>query len=372
MVLEGVDSFYMSRNSQLNLWWITLDRYVFFCLLFLMFVGITLVSSVGPSVASRVGLPFYHFVQYHICYVILSLFIILFISSLSPEILQRFFIILFVVSIFLLILTLFAGVEVKGAKRWFYIFGISIQPSEFAKPCFVIVNAMILALRISLIKKSLYSFALYTMLIVLIISQPDFGMSIVVSLIWACQVFVSDFPMTFLFMVSLVMSLIGICAYLIFPHIQNRIHRFLQPDQNDNFQVNKSLEAFSNGGYMGVGPGDGSVKKVVPDAHTDFIFSVAGEEFGSIFCILILSVFLFIILRSSFRLLSQNNNFIGIAGIGLVMQLGMHVFINVSVALNLMPTKGMTLPFISYGGSSTAATAILTGALLSLTRTRFK
>ncbi len=292
-------------------------------------------------------------------------------STLSPEMLKRFFILCFSAVILLMLYTLLWGAEVKGAKRWIYILGISIQPSEFAKPCFSVINAMFLSLQVSLKCKIILSFALYMGIAFLMILQPDFGMSVVLGAIWCGQIFMSELPMKFIILIGCLLLIGALVSFVTFPHIQNRFYSFLNPEQSENFQINKSLEAFGNGGVTGVGLGNGSVKNIIPDAHTDFIFAVAGEELGGIFCVIILLAFLFIIMKSIKNLAKQNDKFMSIAGYGLILQLTMQVIINVSVTLNLLPTKGMTLPFISYGGSSALANGLVVGALLSLTRTRY-
>ncbi len=211
---------------------------------------------------------------------------------------------------------------------------------------------------------------LYVVVVALLLSQPDVGMTLVVSAVWFAQFFLAGLPILWVVM-FLGLGIVGAAgAYIFFPHVTNRVDRFLKPDVGENYQIERAMEAFQTGGFFGVGPGDGSVKRVVPDAHTDFIFAVVGEEFGVLFCLVLVGLFTFIVLRGFSRLLEEKNFFVVLAAAGLLTQFGLQAIINIGVNLRLMPTKGMTLPFISYGGSSMLALAVLMGMLLALTRRR--
>jgi cell division protein FtsW len=269
--------------------------------------------------------------------------------------------------------TLVVGVEIKGARRWLPIPGLSLQPSEFLKPFFAVVAGWLIAegkLPGSKVWGASIAVGLFLVVAVILKGQPDIGMLLVVCAVFFAQFFVAGMN---LFLVGAVGGL-GIAgaigAYLIFPHVQSRVHRFLDPSSGDSFQVSVALEAFSNGGLLGRGPGEGRVKNVLPDAHADFVFAVAGEEFGMVMCMVILAVFCFVVVRGLMRLLGETDLFVMLAGTGLLTQFGLQAFVNMASTLHLIPTKGMTLPFVSYGGSSVLAIAIGMGMLLALTRRR--
>ena len=262
----------------------------------------------------------------------------------------------------------FFGYEVKGAKRWINIIGFSMQPSEFLKPCFSVMTAWILSMRENNIPSFSISIFLYSLVAVVLITQPDFGMLIMVTMVWGVQLFVSGLPILWI-LIAIIGGIIGVFgAYTMLPHVAQRINSFLDPSGSENYQVTKSIAAFENGGLYGRGPGEGSVKQVLPDSHTDFIFAVAGEEFGAVVCLIIAAIFAFIVIRGLVLLVYEEDRFTVLASVGLLSQFGLQSVINMGVTLNLLPTKGMTLPFISYGGSSTLSVAIGMGMLLALTR----
>jgi cell division protein FtsW len=265
------------------------------------------------------------------------------------------------------------GVEIKGARRWLPIPGLSLQPSEFVKPFFAVVAAWLIAegkMPGSKVWGATIAVVLFLMVAAILKSQPDIGMLLVVSAVFFAQFFVAGMN---LFLVGAVGAL-GVAgavgAYLIFPHVQSRVHRFLDPSSGDSYQVSVALEAFANGGLLGRGPGEGRVKNVLPDAHADFVFAVAGEEFGLVICTLILALFAFVVIRGLIRLLGETDMFTVLAATGLLAQFGLQAFVNMASSLHLIPTKGMTLPFVSYGGSSVLAIALGMGMLLALTRRR--
>ena len=263
----------------------------------------------------------------------------------------------------------FYGYEVKGATRWIRIAGFSYQPSEFMKPFFAVVIGWILSLKYEEDFPSIsLCLILYIIVAILLIVQPDFGMLILTTAVFATQLFIAGLPRIWIF-IAFIGSFGGIMsAYILLPHVTSRINSFLDPVGNENYQAEKSILAFEHGGLYGRGPGEGSIKQYLPDSHTDFIFAVAGEEFGAIICVMIMLVFAFIVLRTLFRLVGEEDKFVQLASTGLITQFGLQATINMGVTLNLLPTKGMTLPFISYGGSSTLAIAITVGMLLGLTK----
>ena len=274
--------------------------------------------------------------------------------------------------IFLLIITPFIGSEIKGAVRWIHLAGITIQPSEFLKPAFAVVVAWMFAEgRLNPnFPGYIVSSLMLALCIFLLMIQPDFGQTVVVTSIWSVQIFLAGLPIILVFCLGLGAVGLAVSAYLILPHVQSRVDRFLDPASGDNYQIERSMEAFMNGGIMGRGPGEGWVKNSIPDAHSDFIFAVAGEEFGLLFCVLVVGVFAFIIMRGLSRLMGERNLFVVLAVTGILVQFGLQAVINMASTLQLVPPKGMTLPFVSYGGSATIGIAIGMGFVLALTRKR--
>jgi cell division protein FtsW len=269
--------------------------------------------------------------------------------------------------------TLVIGVEIKGARRWLSLPGLgSLQPSEFLKPCFAVVTAWLIAEGKVNRRHGATALAivLFFGIAALMKGQPDIGMLLVIAAVFFAQFFVAGLNA---FVVGTI-GAIGVAgaalAYTLFPHVQSRVHRFLDPASGDNFQVTVALEAFGHGGLLGRGPGEGRVKNVLPDAHADFVFAVAGEEFGLVVCLLILAIFAFVVVRGLIRLIGETDLFIVLASAGLLTQFGLQAFVNMASTLHLIPTKGMTLPFVSYGGSSVLAIALGMGMLLALTRRR--
>jgi cell division protein FtsW len=269
-------------------------------------------------------------------------------------------------------LTLVHGVEIKGARRWIALPGLSLQPSEFLKPCFAVVTAWLLTER----KRTrgfpgvILAFVVFGGILMLLKSQPDIGMLSVITAVFFSQLFVDGMNMAFVGIGAAAMAALAVGAFVFFPHVRSRVDRFIHPEQGDHYQVDTALQAFGNGGFLGRGPGEGRVKDLLPDAHADFVFAVAGEEFGLLVCMMILGVFGFIVLRGLLRLVQENDEFVILAASGLVTGFGLQAFVNMASALHLIPTKGMTLPFISYGGSSALSVALGMGMLLALTRRR--
>ena len=372
--LRGTISAPMTRTdtSVLSRWWWTVDKLSLFLLCGLAGVGLLMTSAAGPAVAERLGFPPMHFVLRQALFVPPALLIMFMTSMMAPKQVRRAAVVVFAVSIALLILTLFVGVEIKGARRWLSIGGLSIQVSEFAKPAFAVTAAWMFAARRlgEQIPGNVIATILLVVLISLLLSQPDVGQTAVVVTMWLSQLFLAGLPMVW---VALLLSL-GVgglaTAYFVFPHVASRIDRFLNPQAGDNFQVDRALDAFMNGGLFGTGPGAGTVKLHLPDAHADFVFAVMGEEFGLLACLLLVSVFGLIVVRGLIRALQDSDLFIVLATTGLLVQFALQALINMASAVNLMPPKGMTLPFVSYGGSSVIAMAFGMGMVLALTRRR--
>ena len=360
-------------NTVIGRWWWTVDRPTLAAVGLLMAVGMILVVAASPAVAERIGTDSYHFVLRQAAFLVPATVVLLAASLLSPIGVRRIGIAMFGVAVVFMAATLEFGPLVNGAHRWLELGGVTFQPSELGKPAFAIVTAFLLSLqqRLADWRIGIVSLALLGVMIALLAMQPDFGMAAVVAAVWCAQVFLAGLPL--LWTVGIVGAGIGgfFVAYLFVPHVTDRIDGFLNPGVGNNFQVETALNAFAAGGPLGRGPGEGVVKNVLPDAHTDFIFAVVGEEYGMIACILIAATFAFIVLRGLLRLLREPDYFALLGGAGLLVQFGLQAAINMGVNLRLLPAKGMTLPFLSYGGSSLLALALGMGLMLALTRRRF-
>ena len=353
-------------------WWWTVDRWSLGALGLLIAFGAVMSMAASPAVAERLGYGPLHFVDRQLAAVPVALAIIFGVSLLPPRTVRRVAFVGFAIALALLAMTFLIGAEIKGARRWINLPGFSLQPSEFIKPTFAIVAAWLFAEQKERPRfpGNAISIVLFIVLVAMLIKQPDFGMAVVVATVWFAQFFMAGLRLYWVG-AGTIAGLGGfVGAYLWLPHVTSRINRFFDPAVGDSYQVNRSIEAFVNGGLWGRGPGEGTVKDFLPDAHADFVFAVVGEEFGLIVCILIVGVFAFIVLRGFSRLMQEGNHFVLLSATGLLIQFGLQAIINMASTLHLIPTKGMTLPFLSYGGSSMLALALGMGMLLALTRRR--
>lgn len=360
-------------TSKLSRWWWTIDRPMMVALLTLIVVGAVMCVAASPSVAVRLHYERFYFVERQLPFLFLSILVMFGISLMDEVQVRRFAVLGFMGSMLLLMLLPFIGFENKGAIRWMHIAGMSIQPSEFMKPFFAVVMGWIFAEGIKSARFPSYRLAIvvFTMVAGLLLVQPDVGMTITVTCMWIAQFFMAGLPFIFIIILA-VLGLGGfVGAYFVFDHVKARIDRFLDPSSGDNYQVEKSLEAFHNGGLLGMGPGEGQVKRFLPDSHTDFVFAVTGEEYGALVCLLVIALFAYIVLRGFWRVSSREDMFTVLSVVGLLTQFGIQAVINMGVAVNMLPAKGMTLPFLSYGGSSAIAVAIGMGMVLALTRVRY-
>jgi cell division protein FtsW len=302
----------------------------------------------------------------------MGVLIVLSVSLLSPRGIKRVAITLFFVALIATALTLVAGAEYKGARRWLSLGGLSLQPSELLKPTFAVFTAWLFSLKRLQPRFPGNIIAIVSYLAVggILILQPDLGMTGVVTAVWFTQFFVSGLRIYWIAVIGAagIAGLVG--AYAALPHVTVRVNSFLDPQSGDTYQIDRAQEAFMNGGLFGRGPGEGTVKASLPDAHSDFIFAVAGEEFGMVTCLVIIVLYGFIVLRGFARVLEVDNLFVLLAAVGLATGFGLQAFVNMASTLAMIPTKGMTLPFISYGGSSLMALAFGMGMLLALTRRR--
>ncbi len=334
--------------------------------------GILLIQAATPAVAMKHGLNSYHFVKRHLIILGPAVLIMFSVSLLRPRHLRLLSVVLFVGCLVLLAVTPFLGSEIKGAVRWLQLFGLSLQPSEFMKPVLAVIAAWLFARQAE--KKGFpalsVNVALYGLVVGLLLMQPDIGMVVLVSAIWFGQFFLAGLPLAFVGVLVLLALSGMVAAYFFFPHFASRMDRFLT-SSGDTYQIDRALDAFVNGGLFGTGPGAGTVKMTIPDAHADFVFAVAGEELGFIWCLVIIALYFFIIWRGVLRAQNESNLFILLAIGGLLIAFGLQAAINLASTLHLIPTKGMTLPFISYGGSSLLALGLEMGMLLALTRKRY-
>lgn len=369
-------SFSRRDTSILGRWWWTVDRWSLGALTILIALGILLSFAASPPVADRLNLGGFYFVKRHVIMIVPTLFILISTSLMTPRQIRRLASFVYIIGLVLLVLTITNGMEIKGARRWINLGNFSIQASEFVKPAFAVLVAWMLTERYRNphFPGMIISTTLLALFVLLLMMQPDLGMTVVTTGAWIGQLFIAGMPLFWMGLVAAlgVLGLIG--SYFFFPHVARRIDQFLDPTtgdpKHDLYQVHQSLEAFMNGGLLGKGPGEGVVKKYIPDAHADFVFAVAGEEFGFILCTIIVGLFAFVVARCFLRVMHENSLFVVLAVGGLIIQFGSQALVNMSSTLHIIPTKGMTMPFISYGGSSLLALAMAMGMVLALTRKR--
>jgi cell division protein FtsW len=354
-------------------WWRTIDKWSFSCVLLLFCVGILLGLAASPPLAERNGLPPFHYVQRQVVFGELALVAMMITSMMRPDLVRRLAVIGFLGAFVALALLPLLGTDFgKGAVRWYSLGVASVQPSEFLKPAFVVMAAWMIAAgqQINGPPGRSWSFALAMIIVGLLAQQPDFGQAALVLFSWGVMYFVAGAPVTLMLGMAGCVVLVGTFAYSNSEHFARRIDGFLSAEVEPTTQLGFATNAIREGGYFGVGLGEGQVKWSLPDAHTDFIIAVAAEEYGLVLVLCIIALYACIVLRSLVRLMRERDPFIRLAGTGLIAVLGAQALINMGVAVRLLPAKGMTLPFVSYGGSSVLATGIAMGMLLAFTRTR--
>ncbi|WP_408904343.1 FtsW/RodA/SpoVE family cell cycle protein [Pararoseomonas sp. SCSIO 73927] len=363
-------------TSTLGRWWWSVDRWTLAALLTLVGFGYVMVLAAAPAVAERIGAASRNmFFAKQVFFLAGASAVMAGVSLLSPKGVRRLAMLGFFGALLLTIATLFIGAEVKGARRWLNLPLLgSLQPSEFLKPCFAVFAAWLISEAKLAGRRgaAMWAVALAAYLFVALVlqRQPDIGMLLVVTAVFFAQVFVAGINLALVGGLGLLGASGVVGAYFLFDHVHKRVNQFLFGEGGNSYQVDVALEAFGAGGMMGVGPGEGRMKNVLPDAHADFVFAVVGEEFGLMICLLILGLFAFVVVRGMMRLLAETDLFVILAAAGLLTQFGLQAFINMASSLHLIPTKGMTLPFVSYGGSSVIAIALGMGFLLALTRKR--
>jgi len=365
-------SFARTDTSLLGRWWWTIDRWTLGAILLIAALGIVLTMAASPAVAERIGLDPFYFARHQAAYTPMALVVMLMTSLLSPKGVLRTAVIMLLISLSATVATLFVGAEVKGATRWLYLGGTSVQPSEFLKPAFAVVSAALIAR--SRVSEAMAGYPLAALLLCavagVLVLQPDVGTTMLVCAAWSLQIFLAGCPLVLIALIGLLFLGVGVGAYFMFEHVRMRVDQFLDPASGEGFQVKRGIEAFHSGGLFGRGPGEGRVKEVLPDAHADFIFAVAGEEFGLFLCLLLVCLFGFVVLRGFIRAFKDSDVFVLLAGGALLALFGMQALMNMASTMHLIPPKGITLPFISYGGSATIALAWTMGMVLALTRDR--
>ena len=358
-----------SRKSHISDWWWTIDKVQLGSIVLLIIFGIVLNLAASPPIAEKLSLNQYYFVKRQFLFFILGILVMFFFSFLNLKNLRRLCLIIFITSLITIFFLNIFGTPIKGATRWLDLGIISVQPSEFAKPTFIVLISWFLSESIvKTVPSKIISLMLYSLFAFGLILQPDIGQTILITLAASIIYFISGMPLIVGFIIF-ILSLIGIgLSYLYVDHFYQRLNIFFNPSLGDTYQIDTAYNAILQGGWFGVGPGEGVIKNILPDAHTDFIFAVAAEEFGLISCFIIISLFAFIVYRGLSRSLKQENLFAKIATIGLTSLICIQVGINIAVNLGIVPTKGMTLPFISYGGSSALSIAMTFGLILAFTR----
>jgi cell division protein FtsW len=363
--------FRRSDTSPLAEWWRTVDKGLIAAALILLGAGMVLSLAAGPAAASKLKLgdPFY-FVYRQAAFGIVAAGLLVGTSMLGPVWARRVCGILFVICFLMMAGLLLFGHEAKGAKRWFRIWGTTFQPSEIVKPALVVLSAWLLAQREKFPAGpwAPIAFAFFAVTVGLLLLQPDVGQSALLTAVFVIVFFVTGLPWLWASGFVIGGSLLGAGLYALLPHVRNRVHSFLFPSENDTFQIDRAREAIERGGLFGVGPGEGQVKRVLPDAHTDFVYSVAGEEFGLAMLALLTLMFAVISIKGVMDASRQKDTYQRAAGVGLYTLFGLQAAVNMSVNLSLIPPKGMTLPLVSSGGSSLLGSALTLGLALALTR----
>src|SRR6267143_3703215 len=369
---SGTPMLSREQRNPLSEWWWTVDRLLLAAIIALMLGGIILSLAASPPVASRIGLDPFHFFNRHVFFLLPSFMVLIAVSFLSPRLIRSSALIVFVLSIALIVATLLFGPEVKGSRRWITLIGLNIQASESAKPAFVVLAAWLFAESARRPEMPATSMALVLLMILvsLLVMEPDFGQTMLILMVWGALFFIAGMRMVCVAGPAGAAGLGLFGAYLLVPHVAGRIKRFMNPASGDTFQVDTAMEAFWNGGWFGLVPGEGIAKRSLPESHTDFVFAVAAEEFGIILCLALVALFAFVVIRTLTRAYSGEDMFARFAASGLAVLFGVQAAINMAVNLQLIPAKGMTLPFVSYGGSSIISLAYGVGMMLALTRHR--
>ena len=366
-------AFARSDRSQMGVWWWTTDRWMLGAVAALIATGVLMSFAASPAAAARlnIGDPF-HFAVRQCVFAVAGAVILIAVSMLDGRGVRRAAFFIYLIAIAIMIALPFMGHTAKGATRWISLAGFTLQPSEFMKPALIVLVSWMFSegQKGQGVPGVSIAFALYFLSVGLLLIQPDVGQTVLITVAFGAAFWMAGVPLSWVMLLGGV-AVVGLSStYFLFPHVASRVDRFLSPERADTFQVDRAAEAIAGGGLFGRGPGEGVLKKNIPDAHTDFIYSVAAEEYGLIFSLLLISVFAFIVVRGLYKSMKLSDPFEQVASAGLFVLVGQQAFINVAVNLNLIPTKGMTLPFISSGGSSIMAISLTLGMALALTRRR--
>jgi cell division protein FtsW len=361
-----------AERSILVDWWFTVDRALLAAILVIVGAGLLLSLAASPSIALKRGLPTFYFVERHLAFALAATAVLLAVSLLSQEGVRRLALAVLLVTFALMALVVTTGAEINGARRWLHLGGYSLQPSEFAKPAFVTLCAWLFAEgeRRPDMPATTLAVALYLAFAALLVLQPDIGQTLLVSLVWCSLFLLAGKPLRWFFALMGGLAAALLVAYMSLGYVRSRFVRFWHPTLGDTFQTDRALQSFIEGGFFGKGPGEGTVKTVLPDAHTDFIFAVIAEEYGVLACLVLLGLFGLVAVRVFTRHVEQPNAFASLAAAGLVLLFELQAIINMAVNVGLVPAKGITLPFISSGGSSMLAVGLGVGMLLAVTRRR--
>ncbi|MBT6222859.1 MAG: cell division protein FtsW [Rhodobiaceae bacterium] len=361
----------LKRTNQnvISEWWWTIDRFLIALVFILIFCGVILNLAASPAVADRLGLDQYYFVKRHFIFLVPSIITMILCSFLNQKNIRRLCLLTFLSCILIMLYLNFFGTPIKGATRWLDLWVISLQPSEFAKPAFIVLISWFFSESLITNKPGkIISLILYIILISLLISQPDYGQTILITMVSILIYFIAGMPWIGILVVFIISIIGSAIAYLNVDHVAQRLNSYLNPSSGDTFQVDTAHNAIIKGGWLGKGPGEGTIKNILPDAHTDFIFAVAAEEYGIFICMLVVLLFAFIVLRGFQRAMLNQDIFSRLSIAGLSSMIGIQSGINIGVNLGIIPAKGMTLPFISYGGSSMLSIAIAFGFILAFSR----
>lgn len=369
-------NFSRENTGAIAKWWRNVDKQILFLFIFLFFLGLLFsFSSTSSVISEKMNKETYFFFKRHLTFVFIALFLLIIISVQEKNKIIKFILPIFAISILFLFLVSLIGVEIKGSKRWIDLFFIPrFQPIELVKPLFILFVAKIIVLndKMNIYSRYLFSFFVLSMIVVLLTNQPDLGQTLLLIASWITMVFVSGFNMIVLTILALVvLSVFGLLIYFFpskFGYVFLRIQTFFNPEVGDNFQSQKALDAITQGGLTGQGMGEGVLKYKMPEAHTDYIIAVISEEFGALFVLLIVILFLLIGYKVFNRLFLETDEFLKLSLIGLVSLLIIQTLIHIGVNTRLLPTTGMPLPFLSYGGSSLIGNSIVAGIILNFTR----
>ena len=365
-------AFARDDRTPLGLWWWTVDHWLLGASLALIGLGVLLSFGSSPAAASRLDIAFpFHFAVRQSIFAAGGLAVLLGVSMMSTREVRRAAFIIYLVSVGLMLALTFLGHSAKGATRWVEVAGFTLQPSEFMKPALIVLVAWMFSegQKGEGVPGVSIAFGLYVIAVGLLLAEPDIGQTVLITIAFGAAFWMAGMPMTWVLGLGGV-ALAGLAStYFVFQHVASRIHRFFGHDKTlDTHQVERAAQAIAAGGAFGRGPGEGIMKREVPDMHTDFIYSASAEEYGLWFSLILIALFMFITLRGLFKAMRLSDPFEQVAAAGLFTLVGMQAFINMAVNLDLMPTKGMTLPFISYGGSSMLASCLTLGMALALTR----